>query len=81
MTLVKTNPKHHLKLFVSFVTLKTKSDRARTQVVVQAQQHKALLQAQFQQWLFRRAIAEVDQVQLGMPTSACAQRHKLQKEK
>ena len=43
MTLVKTNTKHHLKLFVSFVPLKTKPDRARTQVIVQAQQYKSLL--------------------------------------
>ena len=78
MTLVKTNTKHHLKLLASIAL---KSDHARTQVIVQAQQYKALLQAPFQQWLFHRAIEEADQVQLDMPTSACAQRHKLQKER
>ena len=35
----------------------------------------------FQQWLFRQAIEGADQVQLGMLTSAYAQRHKLQREK
>ena len=33
MTLVKTNTKHHLKLLVSFISLKTKSDRAHIQVI------------------------------------------------
>lgn len=73
MTLVKTNTERHLKLLVSFVSLKTKSDHARTQVVVQAQQYKVLLQAPFQQWPLHRAIGGVDRVQLGMPTSAYAQ--------
>ena len=43
IALNKTNTKHHLKLLVSFVPLKTKPDRARTQVIVQAQQYKSLL--------------------------------------
>ena len=43
------------------------------QVIVQAQQYKALLQALFQQWLFRQAIEGAGQVQLDMPTSAYAQ--------
>lgn len=73
MTLVKTNTKHHLKPLVSFVPLKIKSDCARAQVIVQVQQHKALLQAPFQQWLLRRAIEEADQVQLGTLMFACMQ--------
>ena len=73
MTLVKTNTKHHLKLLVSFVSLKTKSDHAHMQVNVQVQQYKALLQAPFQQRLFRRAIEEAGRVQSSMPTSVYAQ--------
>lgn len=78
MTLVKTNTKRHIKLLASIAL---KSDHARTQIIVQAQQYKALLQAAFQQWLFRRAIEEADQVQLDMTMSACVQRHKLQRER
>ena len=78
MSFVKTNTKHHLKLLASIAL---KSDRARTQIIVQAQQYKDLLQALFQQWLFRQAIEGADQVLPSMPMSACAQRHKLQKEK
>ena len=70
MTLVKTNTKHHIKLLTSIAL---KSDCAHTQVVVQAQQYKVLLQAPFQQWPLHRAIGGVDRVQLGMPTSAYAQ--------
>ena len=33
MTLVKINTKHYLKLLVSFVSLKTKPDRAHMQVI------------------------------------------------
>ena len=78
MAFVKTNTRHHLNPLVSIAL---KSDHARTQVVVQAQQYKALLQAPFQQWLFRRATEEAGQVQPDMPTSAYAQRYKLQREK
>ena len=62
MAFVKTNTKHHLNPPAS-ITLKPA--HARTQVGVQAQQHKALLQAPFQQWLFRRAIGGAGQVQPG----------------
>ena len=70
IALHQTNIKRHLKPPASIAL---KPDHERTQVVVQAQQYKALLQVPFQQRLFHRAIEEADQVQPGMPTSAYAQ--------